>query len=144
MKKVLRVVAAAVLCLNIALAAAMAYDSVPERIEYEDGSYAIITTETDHTRAKTADQKVYTYYNSSNQRCFSYTLYATFSYNGVTSAAETVDFGIAIYRRGWDVESHSEYTFGNTAFGRASFSGPNGENRPVNISLTCDKDGNVR
>lgn len=45
-----------------------------ERIDYEDGSYAIIMTGTDSmTRAAKDDSKTYTYYNPTGQRCFSYT-----------------------------------------------------------------------
>lgn len=144
MKRASCTVAVLFLCLHLLLTTAMAYDAPLERIDYEDGSYAIITTtEKNLTRANLADYKVYTYYNSDNQRCFAYTLYATFSYDGVTSAAETVDFDIVIYRREWDVTTHREWLSGNAAYGRASFSGPDGVTRPVYLSLTCDKNGNV-
>lgn len=144
MKKVLCTAAAVFLCLNTLLTVAAACGESTERIDYEDGSYAVITTErADLTRAAAADSRTYTFYDSLGQRCFAYTLYASFSYDGVNAIALTSSSDIAIYRRGWDVESHSEYTFGNAAYGRASFSGPDGVTRPVYLSLTCDKNGNV-
>lgn len=130
-------------CLSVLMSTAAAKDS-QARIEYEDGSYAIVTIEVKSlTRAVTEETKTYTYYNSSGQRCFSYTLLASFTYNGKTSSADSTDFDAAIYRQGWDIDSHDEYTSGNTAYGEAVFSGPNGEERPVSLKLTCDRNGNV-
>lgn len=145
MKRVLSVVTAVFLCMSTLFTVAAATDTQAERIDYEDGSYAIVTTSIGGlTRASKADSKTYTYYNPSNQRCFSYTLYATFTYNGVTSSADMAAYSIDIYLRGWDCDSHSEYTSGNAAYGTASFSGPNGESRPVSLSLVCDRNGTVK
>lgn len=145
MKKLFCLSATVLLCLQIVLTTAAAYDAPSERIDYDDGSYAIVSiVHTTWTRSNLGSSKDYTYYNSDDQRCFSYTLYASFTYDGVTSEAETVDFDITIYRREWNMSTHSEWTSGNTAYGRAVFSGPGGLSIPVNLTLTCDKDGNVR
>lgn len=82
--------------------------------------------------------------NPSAQKCFSYILYGSFTYNGITSSADSCDFGAIIHLRGWDIDSHNEWISGNAAYGSAVFSGPNGESRPVSLSLVCDKNGNVR
>lgn len=141
MKRVFSVAAALLLCLSLLVNTAAAFEGpYTERVDYGDGSYAIITTiSTGTSRATTSDSKTYTYYNSSNQRCFAYTLYATFTYNGTTSSADAVAGGANFYLHGWNIDSHSEWTSGS-----AVFSGPNGESRPVSLSLTCDKNGNVR
>ena len=132
------------LCVCTFLGNASAAHVEETRIDYADGSYAIISIEiASDTRAATEDSKTYTFYNSSRQRCFSYTLFGWFTYSGTTSSADSRDFDIAIYRRGWDVVSHDEYTSGDTAYGEAVFSGPDGEERSVELSLTCDADGNV-
>ena len=47
------------------------------------------------------------------------------------------------YQRGWDISSHSEWTSGDTAYGRAVFTDPDGGRHSVSLSLTCDEDGNV-
>ena len=146
MKRVFTNTAALLLCMCFLFGTASAFDGVQtERIDYEDGSYAIITTVTGGlTRASKADSKTYTYYNPSHQLCFSYTLYATFTYNGITSSADTATARADYYVRGWSCDSHSEYTSGNAAYGTASFSGPNGESRPVSLSLVCDRNGTVK
>ena len=112
--------------------------------EPEDGSYAVITTgNSTAARANTEDGKTYTYYNAQGQRCFAYTLYASFTYNGVTSQAVSCEGSAAIYRQGWSLSTHSEYVSGSTAYGQASFTGPDGQVRTVSLTLTCDKNGNV-
>lgn len=63
--------------------------------------------------------------------------------NGVMSRADTAENTVSIYRQGWDMSTHSEYVSGNTAYGRATFTGPNGESRTVSLTLTCDKNGNI-
>ena len=115
-----------------------------ERISFEDGSYAIVTIGSGSmARAVKGGSKTYTYYDSRGQRCFSYLLEASFTYNGTVSSADDVNFDIHIYRQGWELSTHREYTSGNTAYGSATFTGPNDQTRPLSISLTCDKDGNV-
>lgn len=131
------------LCLIILISPAAASET-QERINFEDGSYAIITTRTDSmTRAVKDGSKTYAYYNSLGQRCFSYLLWASFTYNGITSSADDVDFEIYIYRQGWDISTRREYVSGSTAYGSATFTGPDDQTRSLSISLTCDKDGNV-
>lgn len=145
MKCLLSVAAVLILSLGLLANTASAANKLEERIDYENGSYAIITTITSGVaRANVADSKTYTYYNSSNQRCFSYTLNATFTYDGRTASATSSSGGASIYRQGWSLSSHNEYTSGSTAYGSATFSGPNDESRPVSLSLTCDKDGSVK
>lgn len=113
-------------------------------IYYEDGSYAVISICSEgFARSSRDDHKTYTYYNSENQRCFAYTLYVKFTYDGVTSRADSADFAVQIYRQGWDMSSHSEYVSGSTAYGRAAFTGPDGQTRSVSLTLTCDKNGTV-
>ncbi len=118
-------------------------DSAGYTIYYEDGSYAIVTLNIASTRSAVEDTKAYTYHNAQGQRCFTYVLRASFTYNGVTSRADSCRYAAEIYRQGWDMSTHSEYVSGNTAYGRATFTGPNGESRTVSLTLTCDKNGNI-
>lgn len=114
-----------------------------ERIDYADGSYALIVPQKNMNRSTTHDGKSYVYYNSSNVRCFSYTLEADFTYNGRISRADSCSASVTLYDRNWELNSHDEYTSGNTAYGEAVFSGPGGASRTVSLTLTCDKNGNV-
>lgn len=143
MKRTYALVIVLLLCINILASPAAAF-GVPERIDYDDGSYAIITTEIcSQTRTKISESKIYTYYNALGQRCFSYTLRAAFTYNGITSSADECHYLVNIHRRGWSLSTHQEYTSGSTAYGSATFSGPDGETHSVDLSLTCSKNGNV-
>lgn len=113
-------------------------------ILYDDGSYALITLgENEVARSSDNFYRTYTYYNPLGQKCFAYTLYAVFVYNGVTSQATSCDFSATIYRQGWDIDTHSEYVSGNTAYGNATFTGPDGQVRTLSLTLICDKNGNV-
>ena len=129
--------------MNLMCLPAMAADSSAETIYYEDGSYAIITLTSSSVRASKSDIKAYTYYNPQGQRCFTYRLLASFTYNGVMSRADTAENTVSIYRQGWDMSTHSEYVSGNTAYGRATFTGPSGESRTASLTLTCDKNGTI-
>ena len=143
MKRTSALFLALLFMLNLmAVPAAAAEAAAGDTIYYEDGSYAVIT-QGHVTRSSATDSKLYTYYNSQGQRCFAYELYAVFTYNGVTSSADSCNYKANIYRQGWDMKSHSEYVSGSTAYGRAVFTGPNGETRNVSLTLTCDKNGNA-
>lgn len=129
---------------GLLISPAMAAEEITDRtIYYEDGSYAVIALDHCGTRSNADKFQTYTYYNPLGQKCFAYTLYATFTYNGVTSQADSCKGGVVIYREGWTLSTHSEYVSGNTAYGRATFTGPNGESRTASLTLTCDKNGNV-
>lgn len=145
MKRLLSAFLFVIITANLLVIPAIATDNATGyTIRYEDGSYAIVTFCSDGFARSTTDKfKTYTYYNPLGQKCFAYTLYAAFTYNGTTSHADSCDFGAAIYRQGWDIQSHSEYTSGNTAYGNATFVGPEGQVRTANLTLTCDKNGNV-
>lgn len=143
MKRSVCSILALLFCINLISSTAFAFGPDEERIDYSDGSYAIITTRKSFVRSVIEHDKNYTYYNSFRVKCFSYTLHASFTYNGTTSRADSCYADIDIYLRGWDVDSHDEYTSGSTAYGSAVFSGPGGASRSVNLTLTCDKNGNV-
>lgn len=145
MKRLFSILAAALLGLNLLACPALAVDdSNTYTIFYEDGSYAIVSMNVNPSaRSNAAKDKAYTYYNPQGQRCFTYTIYGTFTYDGVTSRADSCKGGSVIHRQGWDLGTHSEYVSGNTAYGRATFTGPNGESRTASLTLTCDKNGNV-
>ena len=144
MRKAITCCIAAFLSMTLLLGTAFASGGAAERIDYADGSYAIITTVTGGiTRGTVDDHKIYTYYDSNDDRCFSYTLYATFRYDGRSSEADTCSAKASLYATGWDISSHSEWTSGDTAYGRAVFTDPDGGRHSVSLSLTCDEDGNV-
>lgn len=136
---------ALVVCmLGLLVAPALAADDTSYTIYYEDGSYAVITTDSGDVARSTTDKvRSYTYYGPLGQKCFTYMIRGVFTYNGITSHADSCEYSAIIYVRGWDVSTHSEYVSGNTAYGRATFTGPNGQSQIASLTLTCDKNGNV-
>lgn len=144
MKKLVSLTLTLLFAFNLLATPAMATDSGSDyTICYDDGSYAIVTHDDGSARSNTNEIINYTYYNPQNQRCFAYTLYASFTYNGITSRADSCEYAAEIFRHGWDMTSHSEYVSGNTAYGNATFTGPDGQTRKASLTLTCDKNGNV-
>lgn len=144
MKRISSFVLAVLLSFNMLFPAAYASsDSAVERIDYEDGSYALVTVDRKNSRSTATEDKTYTYFSSTGEKCFAYILTATFTYNGKTSKADTCYADIYLYVKGWTCTSHSEYVSGNTTYGSAVFSGPNSVTRNVNLTITCDANGNV-
>lgn len=130
--------------INVLAIPAMASDrSSDYTIYYDDGSYAVVAIRSGLSRASISDAKFYTFYNAQGQRCFSYAIHASFTYDGTTSRADSCYYSADVYRQGWDMSSHSEYVSGSTAYGRAAFTGPDGQTRSVSLTLTCDKNGAV-
>ena len=149
MKRVQSLIAVMIylLCVNMLVVSVGAFDAEitdKEYVYYEDGSYAIISMRESISRANTGASKDYYYYSPDGDLCFVYTLMAEFYYNGTTRRAESASSSEDIYVRGWGSTSNREWTSGATAYGKATFSGPNGEERNVSLSLTCDKNGNVK
>ena len=149
MKKVLSLSIVMLLCLNIIIPSAVAAEyntyQETETIWFADGSHAeITTTHYSHLLRSTAkSDKTYTYWNNQGQKVFSYTLYAEFTYNGVTSSATKAFAAADYYLSGWTLSSHDEYCSGSTAYGDATFKGPGGASEDVSLTLTCDKNGNI-
>ena len=143
MKRFLSGALALLFCISLMSSVAFASGADETRIDYSDGSYAIITTNVSFTRSTIEHDKTYSYYNSSQKKCFSYTLYGSFTYNGIRSSADSCYAYASRYDRNWELDSHDEYTSGNTAYGEAVFSGPGGASRTESLTLTCDKNGNV-
>jgi len=110
-----------------------------------DGDYIVVTLIPAVSRATQVKGKEYVYYNSADVAEWVMTLTGTFTYDGRTSSCTSSRCTVTIYDdSGWELVSKSATKSGNTAYGRAVFSGPNGLSVPVNLTLTCDKDGNVK
>lgn len=65
MKQISSFVLAAFLSFNMLLATAYAAgDSDVERIDYEDGSYALVVVDRKNSRSTATEEKTYTYFSS--------------------------------------------------------------------------------
>jgi len=126
----------------LAVPALAAETTADYTIRYSDGSYAVVTIKSSITRLSADHRSTYIYYDPQGQKCFGHLLYASFTYNGFTSQADSCTYASEIYRMGWNIASHSEYVAGSTAYGNATYTGPNGQ-VPVHLTLTCDRNGNA-
>ena len=147
-----RVFGAVLACLLLVCALPVqAYAQQEEVIYYDDGSYTVITVQTESavTRATNSrnGSKDFRHYDSGNTLCWKATLTATFSYNGSSATCTAVNsFNVTIYNSDWSVGSKSTSRSGNTAYGYLTMSrkivgGTQGV--PVTVTLSCDKNGNL-
>lgn len=108
-----------------------------ETIVYDDASlYAV-------ERSSRSSSKVYTYNNRLGNTLWTFTLRATFSYNGTTSSVSSCSTSYSIKDNTWSCDDHYAEKSGNTAYGYGSFSS-SVDSKDVTLSLTCDKNGNIR
>lgn len=115
-----------------------------QRIDFEDGGYCIWETALESYGAvspnQTSGQKTAIYYNGSDEKIFSVTVYGTFTYNGTSASATSAEAYVAIYDAGTEYVTSSASTRGGTA----SASGTvkyNSITYTLPVSLTCSKNG---
>lgn len=117
---------------------------------YLDGSYdeiIIIQLQTPNNRAVKSGQISRTHYTDDNEAVWKVTLTGTYTYNGVTSSCINAVTNVTFYKPNWVVVSENTSYSGNTATTNVVL-GYNvlGTVVPlanVNLSLSCDKDGNL-
>ena len=130
---------------------AMADDSQPakeERIEFEDGSYIVITMESIQSRSYTkTEYKYYTYYDANSVIQWRITLMGIFTYNYSTATCDHAEISATVYDDGWYVASRSAYTSGNKAAGTVVIGqkvlGVSVGERSYSLSMTCAPDGTM-
>lgn len=119
-------------------------------ITYENGDCLIIETAVWNeaapfgvARSSRSSSKTARYQNGAGKEVWTFTLRATFSYNGTTSSVSSCSTSYSIKDRTWSCDDHYAEESGNTAYGYGSFSSSVGS-KDVTLSLTCDKNGNIR
>lgn len=153
MKKVIATLVAFVLILSmfpIQIANASQEPELLEIIRYEDGSYLEITLEAaPQTRASGSLTKTknYTFTNSNGVAEWKISLTGSFTYTGTTSTCTAASCNVTIYQSNWSAASKSASKSGNTAYGTArilrKYLGVTVSDKTYNLTLTCDKNGNV-
>lgn len=120
-----------------------------EIIPLEDGYYLVAETVSIDTRgiATKGGTKTYTMYNSSDEALWKVQLFGLFQYNGSTSECTNADCAVTIYDNAWSVDSESTTHGGNTAFTTVALKsrelGVVTNRETCNLSLSCDKNGNL-
>ena len=118
-------------------------------IYLEDGSYITVETQLIQTRVAytRSANRVYTYNNNNGEEQWRAVLSATFTYNGTTSTCTASSCNVTITNTNWYEVSKTVGKSGNTAtaelvMGR-KFLGITVQKETLNMSLTCDANGNL-
>lgn len=120
-----------------------------EIIYFEDGSSLTITILESSSRAAgtTSGSKQCTYRDSAGDLSWIATLSGTFSYTGTSSTCTSSSINVTIYDSLWYNVSKSASKSGNTATGTVTMGlkvlGVTVSKPTYNLTLTCDKDGNL-
>lgn len=120
-----------------------------ETVYFEDGSYIVTTiTEVQSRAAKgKSGTKTSTYYVDDGTARWKVTLSGSFTYDGSSATCTSSSCSVIIYNNSWYTISKSASKSGNTAFGSATMGykvlGITTNQVTRDISLTCDKDGNL-
>ena len=119
-----------------------------EIIYLDDGGYILVDVDTAPGIARTTvtKNKNYTRYSSDDEMQWKITLTGSFTYNGVTSSCTSCNCTVTIYVDAWYTSSKTSWVSGNTAnatveLGRKLL-GVTVKRETVNLTLTCDKNGN--
>lgn len=149
MKRVLSCFLAVILLAGAIPLFTAAVESERDVIHFEDGSFAVIEIASNDARASASKNgsKQYTYYNSSNEAQWKAVLSAVFTYDGSSASCTSSDVSVTIFDSSWNVVSKSSGKSGNTATGSVTMgkksAGVTVAKVPVNLSLSCDKNGNL-
>ena len=114
---------------------------------FNDGDYCVITVEDSMARSTKTGNKTYNYYNSDSVLQWKVVVTGTFTYNGTTSSCTSASHTVTIYKDIWHTSSQSSYKSGNSAIAdvtmKKTLLGIVTSTRSVNLTLSCDKDGNL-
>lgn len=152
MKKVISILAiiSIVIALPLSVFASEGTTSSDENtyITYlDDGSYYITTVTESMARSTKSGTKTTTYYNSSDEALWKVTLKGSFTYTGTTSTCTSASHSVTIYNNAWYIYSQNSYASGNQAIAnvvmKKKLLGIVTSTKNVNLTITCDKNGNL-
>lgn len=130
-----------------------AYATAPigdEEIEYlQDGGYIVTTVEESQTRASGSKSgtKTKAHYDSNDNLKWKIVLSGQFTYTGSSSTCTSSSVAVNIYDSAYSKKTSSSSKSGNVAYGSATISrkvlGVTISTDTYNLTLTCDKNGNL-
>lgn len=118
-------------------------------IYFDDGSYIVIETVSVDTRALSSKtgKRTYVYYNSGGTEEWRAVLQGTYSYDGTTVTCTASICTVSITDSDWYVISKTTSKSGGTAYATLTMGtkvlGVTVNRETINMSLTCDKNGNL-
>ncbi len=151
MKKIISIFLALVtLVLMIPAAQASVQTSTSDLdiIYLEDGGYIMVelNTNSDTARATVSKSKVATRYSDDDEMQWQIRLSGSFTYNGTTASCTSSSCTVTIYNNAWYMDSKTAWASGNTAYATVEMGrkllGVTVKRETVDLTLTCDKNGN--
>lgn len=151
MKRLLSFFLASVMLLAFPItASAIEFKVVSEEtIWFENGSSMIITIQESNTRSSgtKSGSARYTFRDDNGKTCWIATLSGTFTYNGTSATCTSSSVNVSISDNAWYLISKSAAKSGNTATATVTMGlkvlGITVSKPTYNLTLTCDKDGNL-
>lgn len=147
MKRFISLMCAVIFVLSVPVAAfAMEYEQ--KTIYYADGSYMTVEITENHARSSeslTASKK-YTYYNDNDVSQWKAVLTGSFSYTGSSATCTSSSVDMTIYNSEWYVSYKTAGKSGNKATASVTMKKTSDKitsTVPVNLTLTCDANGNL-
>ncbi len=148
MKRILSFLIAGLLLFSLFPVSTMAAEN--SRITYlENGDYIVETlTEIGGRSAwKRTGSRTKTYCNSDGTAVWEAVLTGTFTYDGTSATCTSADISVTVYASNWYIVSKSASKSGNTATGTVTMGcrilGITTDKVTANLTLRCDKDGNL-
>lgn len=120
-----------------------------ETIYFDDDSYIMIEISQPMGRASGSitGSKNYTYYDSNGSSQWKAVLTGSFTYTGTSATCTSSNVSVTIYDSTWSVNSKSASKNGNTATAYVQMVqkalGLTVKTVPVNMTLSCDSNGNL-
>lgn len=115
----------------------------------ENGCYIVetLTEFTARSARETTGTKARTYYNSDGTALWKAVLTGTFTYDGTSATCTSASVSVTVYDSGWYTISKSASKSGNTASATVTMGyktlGVTTDKVTTNLTLSCDKDGNL-
>ena len=119
-----------------------------EIILFDDGCYMTVELTVAHSRSSSRSvSKTYRYHNFLGSEEWYATLSGSFTYDGNTSKCTLSGVTIGISNTNWYIISRDDYAQGDTAYGTVVMGykllGITTDTETLNMSMTCDKNGNI-
>lgn len=149
MKRLLSVVLLALLFVGLIPFSTNAKSDDVEITYFQDGSYLVteIVRNTARASGTVSGSKPSTYYNNSGVAQWKAVLNGTFSISSSGATCTSASMNVTIYDSSWHTVSKSATKSGNMANGSATIGrkvgGVTVASIPVNLTLSCDKNGNL-
>lgn len=149
MKRVICILLLVLMVVSILPVGAFAAETEESITYFSDGSYLIRSIDCGFgvERSKKSGSSVYSYYGNNGDLEWTATLSATFTYDGSSATCTSSSCSVSISNSAWHLVSKSADKSGNTATGTVSMErkmlGITTGSKTINLSLSCDADGNL-